>query len=251
MKCMQIPRGRFAVRSPSFPEAFCALRSGRNNEYLTIFRTKYTHLNSTCWWNHECGSHPISLKPVTHVHPNFPKSGDRTQLAAGVTTQPACLAPAAGAQGLVNQPFEHQHFHQVHGTKPCQKGIGAIDLRKNATCPITTGQVPANWASRARLTSRHKLKPFRVAWSMSWPGVGDNAILKIYDPWGPTVKMIGPPAMVLHLDVRSPPFREQLNYMRKKKLIQAKNSQFEVFSEINQKTPLVMGSIVISEIHDI
>lgn len=78
MKCMQIPRGRFAVRSPSFPEAFCALRSGRNNEYLTIFRTKYTHLNSTCWWNHECGSHPISLKPVTHVHPNFPKSGDRT-----------------------------------------------------------------------------------------------------------------------------------------------------------------------------
>jgi hypothetical protein len=63
--------------------------------------------------------------------------------------------------------------------------------------------------------------------------------------------MIGPPAMVLHLDVRSPPFREQLNYMRKKKLIQAKNSQFEVFSEINQKTPLVMGSIVISEIHDI
>ena len=64
--------------------------------------------------------------------------------------------------------------------------------------------------------------------------------------------MIGPPAMVLHFDVRSPPFREQLNYMRKKKkLIQAKNSKFEVFSEINQKTPLVMGSIVISEIHDI
>lgn len=63
--------------------------------------------------------------------------------------------------------------------------------------------------------------------------------------------MIGPPAMVLHLDVRSPPFREQLNYMRKKELIQAKNSKFEVFSEVNQKASLVMGSIVVSEIHDI